>query len=218
VDFVFDSEDTNPQQVLLPPIGLQPPSPLRTIAQLAVESTLAEMPSQKERSRSQQVLGGRIISFGFIGVRHAPGTLSPVFSAIPSSPSSVSTLARPRTLQPTSPSISSSSLFFAPTGSPFLPASPNKLAGHSPGKQSVSLGRATAVGGWGGGGGANGIGSGSGSVPRRNSLGDLKIPARISQAQVGPQRDLGMVREFAMNIERQFFFSLSFGFVGCLLT
>ena len=71
MDFVFDSEDTNPQQVLLSPIGLQPPSRLRTIAQLAVESTLAEMPSQKERSRSQHVLGGRIISFGFIGVRHA---------------------------------------------------------------------------------------------------------------------------------------------------
>lgn len=36
-------------------------------------------------------------------------------------------------------------------------------------------------------------------MPRRNSLGDLKIPARISQAQVGLRRDLGMVREFAMN-------------------
>ncbi|KAI0319099.1 hypothetical protein OF83DRAFT_1170502 [Amylostereum chailletii] len=39
-------------------------------------------------------------------------------------------------------------------------------------------------------------------VPRRNSLGDLKIPARISQAQVGIKRDLGMVREFAAGIER----------------
>ena len=82
----------------------------------------------------------------------------------------------------------------------------------------MSLGRATAVhldgspglrgvkgmggSGSGGGGGANGIGSGSGSVPRRNSLGDLKIPVRISQAQVGIRRDLGMVREFAMNVER----------------
>ena len=57
----------------------------------------------------------------------------------------------------------------------------------------MSLGRATAagvdgspglgggkgVGGSANGGGANG--GGSGSVPRRNSLGDLKIPARISQ-------------------------------------
>ncbi|PFH46288.1 hypothetical protein AMATHDRAFT_51142 [Amanita thiersii Skay4041] len=38
--------------------------------------------------------------------------------------------------------------------------------------------------------------------PRRNSLGDLKIPARISQAQVGLRRDLGMVREFASNVEQ----------------
>ncbi|KAI0033020.1 hypothetical protein K488DRAFT_70197 [Vararia minispora EC-137] len=39
-------------------------------------------------------------------------------------------------------------------------------------------------------------------VPRRNSLGDLKIPARISQAQVNLKRDLGMVREFAMSVDR----------------
>ncbi|KAF8625459.1 hypothetical protein AX17_006860 [Amanita inopinata Kibby_2008] len=37
---------------------------------------------------------------------------------------------------------------------------------------------------------------------RRNSLGDLKIPARISQAQVGLRRDLGMVREFATSVEQ----------------
>ncbi|KAF8264574.1 hypothetical protein EI94DRAFT_1738197 [Lactarius quietus] len=42
----------------------------------------------------------------------------------------------------------------------------------------------------------------TGIVPRRNSLGDLKIPARISQAQVGLKRDLGMVREFAAEVER----------------
>jgi hypothetical protein len=42
------------------------------------------------------------------------------------------------------------------------------------------------------------------AVPRRNSLGDLKIPSRISQAQVGLRRDLGMVREFAANVEREF--------------
>ena len=29
-----------------------------------------------------------------------------------------------------------------------------------------------------------------------------QVPARISQVQVGLHRDLGMVREFAMNIER----------------
>jgi serine/arginine repetitive matrix protein 2 len=35
-------------------------------------------------------------------------------------------------------------------------------------------------------------------------LGDLKIPARISQAQVGLKRDLGMVREFAAEVESEF--------------
>ncbi|KAF8334358.1 hypothetical protein F5887DRAFT_991430 [Amanita rubescens] len=40
------------------------------------------------------------------------------------------------------------------------------------------------------------------SVLRRNSLGDLKIPARITQAQVGLRRDLGMVRDFAQNVEQ----------------
>ncbi|KAF8731059.1 hypothetical protein AX14_005263 [Amanita brunnescens Koide BX004] len=39
-------------------------------------------------------------------------------------------------------------------------------------------------------------------TPRRNSLGDLKIPARISRAQVGLRRDLGMVRDFAQNVEQ----------------
>ncbi|PIL34719.1 hypothetical protein GSI_03500 [Ganoderma sinense ZZ0214-1] len=40
------------------------------------------------------------------------------------------------------------------------------------------------------------------AVPRRNSLGDLKIPARISQAQVGLKRDLSMVRDFATSVEQ----------------
>lgn len=45
---------------------------------------------------------------------------------------------------------------------------------------------------------------------RRNSLGDLKaldgglkIPARISRAQVGLKRDLGLVKEFASCVERE---------------
>jgi hypothetical protein len=44
----------------------------------------------------------------------------------------------------------------------------------------------------------------TGIVPRRNSLGDLKIPTRISQAQVGLKRDLGMVREFAAEVESKY--------------
>ncbi len=101
-----------------------------------------------------------------------------------------------------SPTTSSSSLFFTPTGSPHQPpgsasASPGKLKtlNRSPGSQlSASLGRVGAAstaaavasasgdgGNGGGGGGAAGGSSGSpqggvGSVPpRRNSLGDLKV-------------------------------------------
>ena len=46
-------------------------------------------------------------------------------------------------------------------------------------------------------------GSSSSAVLRRNSLGDLKIPARISQAQVSLRRDLTMVRDFATSVERE---------------
>lgn len=42
-----------------------------------------------------------------------------------------------------------------------------------------------------------------GKVPRRNSLSDLRIPARITQAQTGLRRDLTLVKEFAKNIERE---------------
>ena len=38
---------------------------------------------------------------------------------------------------------------------------------------------------------------------RRNSLGDLKIPERISQAQMGLKRDLGFVKDFATRIDRK---------------
>jgi hypothetical protein len=122
------------------------------------------------------------------------------------------------------PSTSPSLVFFTPTSSfsgnsagvgtvgvgdilPLPPLSPSKLSpGKSPlqSQQSVSLGRSTTVAG---GDEATGLSlaSGGGGLPRRNSLGDLKIPARISQAQVGLWRDLGMVREFASNVERGYF-------------
>ena len=82
--------------------------------------------------------------------------------------------------------------------------SPGKSPSHS--QQSVSLGRSTAVAS--GGDESTGFsfttGSGGSGLARRNTLGDLKIPAKISQAQVGLRRDLGMVREFASNVEREF--------------
>ncbi|KIM35749.1 hypothetical protein M413DRAFT_325892 [Hebeloma cylindrosporum] len=241
VDFVFESEGTRhqqQQQVLLPPIELQPPSPPRTLGQsaetMATPKAKAKVNEGKHNSRS---LASALTAFDMNTLNLSPSPSSPSSlspGAVPSSPLSVSALAPPPvTPQAASPSTSSSSLFFTPAGSPYPPASPNKLGGPSPGKQSASLGRAAAVGvvggdgksvgasvsasgngvgvggsgsGHGGNGAASasasGTGTGNGSVPRRNSLGDLKIPARISQAQVGLRRDLGMVREFAMNIEQ----------------
>jgi hypothetical protein len=89
---------------------------------------------------------------------------------------------------------------------PLPPLSPSKLSpGKSPqSQQSVSLGRSTAVNVAAAAGNESTGSGGAGGLPRRNSLGDLKIPARISQAQVGLRRDLGMVREFASNVEREF--------------
>jgi hypothetical protein len=91
--------------------------------------------------------------------------------------------------------------------------SPGKLAPrspHSPG-QSASLGRASPLTAPSSSSNSNSntLSNTStvkdlGSVIRRNSLGDLKIPARISQAQVSLRRDLGMVREFAAHVESEF--------------
>jgi hypothetical protein len=93
---------------------------------------------------------------------------------------------------PLSPNNNSKLLLLSPSSS--STSSPGKSSIH----QSVSLGRSTGVN--------VGVGDetvgGSGGMGRRNSLGDLKIPVRISQAQVGLRRDLGMVREFANNVER----------------
>ncbi|KAI9435038.1 hypothetical protein H4582DRAFT_2059614 [Lactarius indigo] len=80
----------------------------------------------------------------------------------------------------------------SPTSSSSITPKPSPTKG--PGSpQSASLGRATQP---------PPTSTATGIVPRRNSLGDLKIPARISQAQVGLKRDLGMVREFATEVER----------------
>jgi hypothetical protein len=49
----------------------------------------------------------------------------------------------------------------------------------------------------------NGNTGASAAVRRRDSLGDLKIPARISQAQFSLRRDLGLVRDFAASVERK---------------
>jgi len=69
-------------------------------------------------------------------------------------------------------------------------------------RASISLGRSSGVSpGSGGGGGNVKAGGVGGPTMRRNSLGDLKIPERINQVRVGLRRDLGMVWEFAANVE-----------------
>lgn len=117
---------------------------------------------------------------------------------------------RPPPAQRKAPTRPSSPLQRLPIDSGSPSPSPNSKPGNllvpiSPSnknqRQSASLGRATAAGSSStqdGGSGPNGV-----AHPRRNSLGDLKIPTRISQAQVGLRRDLDMVREFASNVERQ---------------
>ncbi|EJC99412.1 uncharacterized protein FOMMEDRAFT_142737 [Fomitiporia mediterranea MF3/22] len=67
--------------------------------------------------------------------------------------------------------------------------------------QIASLGRASPLP-IGPGTSPNGSANGSSNALRRNSLGDLKIPSRISRAQDGLKRDLGRVREFAGRVEQ----------------
>ena len=74
--------------------------------------------------------------------------------------------------------------------------SPVSRVSNSP--QAASLGRASPL--------PNASSSSPSNVLRRNSLGDLKIPSRISRAQDGLKRDLGRVREFAAHVERKSFF------------
>jgi len=89
------------------------------------------------------------------------------------------------------PSVDSKSILSSPPTITPRP-SPSKSSG-SP--KAASLGRATQP---------PPVSVATGIVPRRNSLGDLKIPAKISQAQVESKRDLGMVREFAAKVESEF--------------
>ncbi|RDB27691.1 hypothetical protein Hypma_003251 [Hypsizygus marmoreus] len=109
-----------------------------------------------------------------------------------------------QTPSPLSPSHSVSSM-----RRPKAPGSPQAA---SLGRSTIGPGNASTVGGSPAGGGS-GTGSVSGvhssntggtSTPvlRRNSLGDLKIPDRITQAQVALRRDLVMVKEFAANVEQ----------------
>jgi len=102
-------------------------------------------------------------------------------------------------IEPMMPSTSApASITISSIPSSASPVASNKATPKSPGSpQSASLGRTTQV---------PNPPSSNASVPRRNSLGDLKIPQRISQAQIGLKRDLGLVREFATSVDSKCFF------------
>lgn len=140
---------------------------------------------QNERTQSQQ------------GDTRIPGLLPPIELQPPSPPQTINGKAGSQ-LQPQSISdglesfiIPSSSLptSFTPRSSPMTTSRTSPKSPSSP-PQSASLGRTSQAP------------TPNASVPRRNSLGDLKIPARISQAQIGLKRDLGMVREFAASVDK----------------
>ncbi|KAJ7836554.1 hypothetical protein B0H14DRAFT_2362829 [Mycena olivaceomarginata] len=113
-----------------------------------------------------------------------------------------SLVSTPASLSLASPILLASSS--SPSLTPYSTASSPPLQSHSTSPspkppaspQSVSLGRSSAMNIVVGAAAAVGTGT-----MRRSSLSDLKIPARISQAQVGLRRDLSMVREFARNVE-----------------
>ncbi|KAK7038373.1 hypothetical protein R3P38DRAFT_543541 [Favolaschia claudopus] len=183
-----------PSQLAVPPVDvqLQPPSPPQTVrsASGSTATMKASAPINIGSPRKLDVLHPAPFSPTF-SLGSSPGSLplaSPISLASSSSPS----------LTPYSSSASpppSRSHSHSNSPSPKPPVSPGTASlGRSAGTNPV-VGAAAAVAA-----SSPLVNSATGTM-RRNSLGDLKIPARISQAQVGLRRDLGMVREFARNVE-----------------
>ncbi|CAA7257453.1 unnamed protein product [Cyclocybe aegerita] len=198
---------SKPPPPLLPPIELQPPSPPRN----ANESSHPTSSSSSSHHTHLDTLG--------LGLSLSPRSPS---GSVSGSSVFVTPTNSPRSppLSSTSPNVNlSTNLGVASAAAGVAKKLTLAPSNRSP-QQSASLGRTGAagvlsssagvgeggsgcVGGGGGkGGGVDGPNGGVGKDKgaRRNSLGDLKIPARISQAQVGLRRDLGMVREFAGSV------------------
>ncbi|KAI0824280.1 hypothetical protein BC628DRAFT_1378510, partial [Trametes gibbosa] len=150
------------QDILLPPIELQPPSPPRA------KSGRRASPSGATPTR-RSLTGGRPT----LEPSRSHPTLSPRSSLSQASSSQETSL-------PTIPSPLPSPTRPKPSTSPVHTASLGRTALPPKERETPS----------------------SASVLRRNSLGDLKIPARISQAQVSLRRDLTMVRDFASSVEQ----------------
>ncbi|KAF7292110.1 hypothetical protein MIND_01237700 [Mycena indigotica] len=165
------SPDSGPVPVPPVDVQLQPPSPPQTVR------------SPSGGSSMMTIAPG--VAAGVDGL---PLSFSPTFS----NPST--------TLNSPVPLASSSTPSLTPHTQSQLPQQKSPLT-LSPHGHAASLGRSAAAHGHlpvlaSG----RGVEMGPGAM-RRNSLGDLKIPARISQAQQGLRRDLGMVREFARSVE-----------------
>ncbi|KAG8215721.1 hypothetical protein J3R82DRAFT_7613 [Butyriboletus roseoflavus] len=138
---------------------------------------------------------------------HTPDLLPPIELHPPSPPRAINGMLTSHSIplnisdgiEPMMPSMSApASTTMSPIISSASPVVSNKATPKTPSSpQSASLGRTAQ---------APNSPPANASVLRRNSLGDLKIPARISQAQIGLKRDLGMVREFATSVDREWFF------------
>ncbi|KAJ7641186.1 hypothetical protein FB45DRAFT_899602 [Roridomyces roridus] len=162
---------------MLPPtppvdLQLQPPSPPQTLRAVSGSMSTVKAP---------------IASRALEGL---PSTFSPPSTISLASPISLPSSSSPSLAAYSAPSSSSASN----SPSPKPPVSPQTASlGRSAANIPAVVNAVAAA--------ASPAGTGGVGTMRRNSLGDLKIPARISQAQVGLRRDLGMVREFARNVE-----------------
>ncbi|KAF8642070.1 hypothetical protein AX16_009686 [Volvariella volvacea WC 439] len=205
-----DPTATRADGVLLPPIELHPPSPPRTHAEREATSSTITAGSRAVLNRSRSTVFDAEMTES-TPMRGLDEAILSTTSASPASPFQalppvITTIEDPdKTIQEQEPSTITASPSTSPKDSlarSVLTRSPQ--SGAPP--QTASLGRST-------GGpvslltssvnvGSVSTSSGMATVHRRNSLGDLKIPARISQAQVGLRRDLGMVKEFAANIDQ----------------
>ncbi|KAH9884489.1 hypothetical protein C8Q73DRAFT_770579 [Cubamyces lactineus] len=151
------------QDVLLPPIELQPPSPPRPkVGRKTPPSGPGTTPTRRSLNGTRPTLEPS---------RSHP-TLSPRTSLSQTSSQETSLPTIPSPLpSPTRPKLSTSPVQTASLGRTAQPPKERDTPSNS-------------------------------AVLRRNSLGDLKIPARISQAQVSLRRDLSMVRDFASSVEQ----------------
>ncbi|KAJ7154074.1 hypothetical protein C8R46DRAFT_444865 [Mycena filopes] len=197
----------SPSEPMPPPtppvdVHLQPPSPPQTVrstsGSMATMKASAPIPIASSRNLDAPPLAFSP-TYSLASSPASVGLASPISMASSSTPS-----LRPYSASSTSPSHSTShhsqstSHHSQSTSHHSHSTSPSPKPPLSP--NSASLGRSAVINPAVSAAAASPVGSGVGSM-RRNSLGDLKIPARISQAQVGLRRDLGMVREFARNVE-----------------